>query len=38
VSDPWVGKMPWRRDRQPVPVFLPGTSCTEEPGRLQSIG
>ena len=22
--DPWMGKMPWRRARQPPPVFLPG--------------
>ena len=22
--DPWVGKMPWRRKRQPAPVSLPG--------------
>ena len=22
--DPWVGKIPWRRKRQPIPVFLPG--------------
>ena len=36
---PWVGKIPWRRARQPTPVFLPGESpWTEEPGRLQSIG
>ena len=21
---PWVGKIPWRRARQPMPVFLPG--------------
>ena len=21
---PWVGKIPWRRARQPTPVFLPG--------------
>ena len=21
---PWVGKIPWRRSRQPTPVFLPG--------------
>ena len=21
--DPWVGKIPWRRERQPTPVFLP---------------
>ena len=24
--DPWVGKMPWRRARQPTPEFLPGES------------
>ena len=24
--DPWVGKVPWRRKRQPTPVFLPGES------------
>ena len=23
-SDPWVGKMPWRMEWQPTPVFLPG--------------
>ena len=22
--NPWVGKMPWRRERQPTPIFLPG--------------
>ena len=22
--DPWVGKIPWRREWQPIPVFLPG--------------
>ena len=22
--DPWVEKIPWRRQRQPAPVFLPG--------------
>ena len=22
--DPWVGKIPWRRARQPTPVFFPG--------------
>ena len=33
--DPWVGKIPWRRARQPIPVFLSGESpWTEEPGRL----
>ena len=29
---------PWRRKWQPTPVFLPGESWTEEPGRLQSMG
>ena len=24
--DPWIGKVPWRRDWQPTPVFLPGKS------------
>jgi len=22
--DPWVEKLPWRREWQPTPVFLPG--------------
>ena len=22
--DPWIEKIPWRRKRQPTPVFLPG--------------
>jgi len=22
--DPWVGKIPWRKERQPTPLFLPG--------------
>ena len=26
VFDPWVGKIPWRRKWQPIPVFLPGKS------------
>ena len=25
-SEPWVGKIPWRRAWQPTPVFLPGES------------
>ena len=25
-SDPWVGKILWRRERPPTPVFLPGKS------------
>ena len=24
--DPWVGKIPWRWEWQPTPVFLPGES------------
>ena len=24
--DPWVGKIPWRREWQPTPRFLPGES------------
>ena len=24
--DPWVGKIPWRRKWQPIPIFLPGKS------------
>ena len=24
VFDPWVGKIPWRREWQPTLVFLPG--------------
>ena len=24
--DPWAGKIPWRREWQPTPVFLPGES------------
>ena len=24
--DLWVGKIPWRREQQPTPVFLPGES------------
>ena len=24
--DPWVGKIPWRREWQTTPVFLPGKS------------
>ena len=25
-SDPWVGKIPWSRKRQPTPIFLPRES------------
>ena len=24
--DPWVGKIPWKRKQQPIPIFLPGES------------
>ena len=24
--DPWVGKIPWRREQLPTPVFWPGQS------------
>ena len=37
--DPWIGKIPWRTNWQPSPVFLPGKSPqTEEPGGLQPMG
>ena len=26
MFDPWVGKIPWRRERLPTPVFWPGES------------
>ena len=36
---PLGGEDPWRRSRQPTPLFLPGESpWTEEPSGLQSIG
>ena len=25
-SDPWIRKIPWRREWLPTPVFLPGES------------
>ena len=37
--DPWVGKIPWRREWLLTPVLLLGESHgQEEPGRLQSMG
>ena len=37
--DRWVGKIPWRKPWQHIPVFLPGEPPrTEEPGGLQSMG
>ena len=32
--DPWVGKIPWRREWLPTPVFLPG----EFPGQRNLAG
>ena len=32
--DPWVGKIPWRREWLPTPVFLPGKS----PGQMSLAG
>ena len=26
AGDPWVREIPWRREWQPTPVFLPGES------------
>ena len=26
VFDPWIGKIPWKREWQPTTVFLPGKS------------
>ena len=36
--DPWIGKIPWSRAWQPISVFMPVSSWTDEPGRLQSMG
>ena len=39
ASNPWVGKISWRRKWQPTAVVLPGKiPWTEEPGRLHSMG
>ena len=27
--DPWIGKIPWKRAQQLIPVFLPGESRGE---------
>ena len=34
AGDPWVGKIPWEREWQPTPVFLPG----EFPGQRSLVG
>ena len=37
--NPWVGKIPWRREWLPTLAFLPGEfPWAEEPGGLQSMG
>ena len=36
--NPWVGKIPWRRKRQPSPVLTWKIPWAEEPRRLQSMG
>ena len=33
-TDPWVGKIPWRRAWQPTPVFL----CGESHGQSSLMG
>ena len=39
LLDPWIGKILWRREWQPIAVLLPGESpCTDEPGGLSSMG
>ena len=38
-SNPWIGKIPWRKAWQSTLVFLPGESpWTKKPGGLQSMG
>ena len=42
MFNPWVGKIPWRREWQHTPVFLPGEShgqrnlATVQPGYMDS--
>ena len=38
--DPWVWNIPWRREQQPTPVFLPGESHGQRNlvGYIQSMG
>ena len=38
--DPWVWKIPWGREWQSTPVFIPGKSHGQRslPGGLQSTG
>ena len=34
---PWVGKIPWRSERQSIPVFFPGKSHGQESMGLQTV-
>ena len=41
--DPWVGKIPWRKEWQPIPVFLPGNPMYRRAwrvprGKVKSMG
>ena len=36
--DPWVGKIPWRRERLPTPVFWPGEFRTIQSMGSQRVG
>ena len=36
--DSWVGKIPWRRECNPLQYSCPEIPSMEEPGRLQSTG
>ena len=36
--DPWVGNIPWRRERLPTPVFWPGEFHGLRSMRLQRVG
>ena len=42
MQETWVQSLgqeiPWRREWQPTPVFLPEASQTEEPGGPQFMG
>ena len=37
-SIPGSGRAPWREAWQPTPMFLPGESQGQDPGRLLSMG
>ena len=36
--DPWVGKIPWRSEWQPTPIFLPGESHHGQRSLVQGVG